>query len=124
MTTRKRIKQTTPLIVEAHPDDYSGYPFITLLQFCQDRILCIVDNTNDKMIKAYVLDYCTPAGIDEEAIIKIAEEWYNTSRDKHPLSIEFSMRGLTGEFSNVYRNYNIEYITRVIGPLPKYAMGS
>ena len=123
MTTRKRIKQTTPLVIEPHPTDYSGYPFITLLQFCQDRILCIIDNTTEKMIKAYVLDFCTPTGVDEEAIIEIAEYWFNNTRDQYPLSIEFSKRGLSGDFSKIYRNYNIEYITRAIGPVPKYDMG-
>lgn len=123
MTTRKRIKQTTPLVIEPHPVDYNGYPFITLLQFCQDRILCIIDNTTEKTIKAYTLDFCTRGDVDEEKIIEIAEYWYNNNREKYPLSIEFSKRGLSGEFSRIYRTYNIEYITRAIGPIPKYDMG-
>lgn len=122
MATRKRTKQTTPLIVEDHPDDYTGFPFITLLQFNQDNVLCIVDTANDKMVKAYVLDLCACNGIDEEQILSVAKQWYETSRDKYPLSIAFAKLQMSSGIKAIYRNYNIEYITRVIGPLPKFDM--
>lgn len=121
MSTRKHTKQLTPLIVEPHPDNYNGYPFITLIQYYQEHILCIVDNVSDKMIKAFVLDHCSNVGIDEEHVIAIASEWFNKNKDKHPLSIEFSIRGIS--LSPIYRSFNIEYVTRVIGPMSQYDMG-
>lgn len=111
-----------PLIVEDHPDTYNGYPFITLIQYRKDHNLTVVDNVNDKIIKSYVLDLCGPSNINEEEIINIANEWWHTKKDRFPLSFEFSRLGLTNTVSLIYRTFNIEYVTRVIGPLPKYEM--
>ena len=122
MATRRRTKQTVPLIVEPHPDDYTGFPFITLLQFRLQHILTIVDNSDEKQIKAYVLDSCGSEGISEELIIKVAQDWYENRRDQYPLSIEFSSLGLTPISSKVYHTYDTEFVSRVIGPMPTFPM--
>lgn len=111
-----------PLIIEQHPEDYNGYPFITLLQYRKEHILALIDNTDDKIIKAYVLDLCGPSKVDEERIVEVTLDWWDNRRDRYPLSVEFSSLGLTNDASKIYRTFNIEYITRVIGPLPKYEM--
>lgn len=116
---RRQTKQVTPLIVEAHPKDYNGFPFITLLQYNQELILCIVDLATDKNIKAYVLDYCIANGVDEESVLKVAKHWYETSYTKHPISIEFTRLQMSN-VKSIYRNFSTEFITRVIGPLPKF----
>ena len=124
MATRKRVRgNPIPLIVEEHPSEYGGYPFITLIQFRDQNVLAIVDNANDKLIKSYVLDLCEPANVDEELIINAAVDWFNNRRDQYPLSFEFSRLGITADASRIYRTYNIEFVTRVIGPLPKFDMG-
>ena len=123
MATKKRVRgNPIPLIVEEHPADYSGYPFITLIQYRNDHVLSIVDNATDKVIKAYILDMCGPAQVNEEQVIGIAASWYETNREQFPLSIEFSRLGLTSEVKNIYRTLNIEFVTRVIGPLPRFEM--
>lgn len=125
MTTKKRIRENqTPLIVEAHPDDYTGYPFITLIQYCNQHILAIVDNASEKNIKAYVLDLCGPADIDEELVIRIAVEWFQTKKTQYPLSFEFSQLGISGDMSKIYRTFNTDFVTRIIGPLPNFEMKS
>lgn len=115
-------KSTVPLILEPHPRDYSGFPFITLIQYRKHPMLVIVDNADDESIKAYVLDMCGPERVDEEMIIFAANEWYVQHRGDFPISIEFSRRGMTGMTSKIYRALNIEFISRVIGPVPKYSM--
>lgn len=122
MTKRKRSKQTVPLIIEPHPSDYNGYPFITLLQFRQDHVLSLIDNAVNNKVKAYVLDYCVPSGINEEQLIEIAGNWYETNSCKYPLSVEFSKAGLSKSLTPIYKSFNTEYITRVIGPLPQFTM--
>lgn len=123
-SSKKRIRgNPLPLIVEKHPPEYEGYPFITLIQYRDQNLLAIVDNTTDKMIKAYVLDLCGPAKVDEEKIINIASNWYENSRDRYPLSFEFSKLGMSDEVKNIYRSYAVAFVTRVIGPLPKFEMG-
>lgn len=121
MTTRKRAKHSMPLIVEKHPDDYTGYPFITLIKFRQEHILTIVDNSDDKTLISYVLDDCGPAKVNEELLILIANEWHNSGR-RYPLSIELSKRGVNDHFSPILRTFSLEFVSRIIGPVPLYKM--
>jgi hypothetical protein len=117
-------KSSVPLIVEPHPKDYAGFPFITLIQYRKAPMLVIVDNADDEVIRAYVLDLCGPEHVNEEVVIQAATEWYTTNRGNYPISIEFSRRGMTPMTSRVYRALNIEFVSRIIGPVPKYPMGT
>lgn len=123
MTTKKRVRgNPLPLIVEEHPKNYEGYPFITLIQYRDQHLLGIIDNTTDKMIKAYILDLCAPTRVNEEQIIEVAKKWYSTAKDRYPLSFEFSKLGLSEEVKGVYRSYAVGFVTRIIGPLPRFEM--
>ncbi|MEM4258038.1 MAG: hypothetical protein QXL17_02660 [Candidatus Thermoplasmatota archaeon] len=128
MVTKKRTKQPTkknkisPLIIESHPKDYNGYPFITLIQYRKQHVLAIIDNIDNKCIKAYVLDMCGPENINETEIITLVEQWYKNNSKQYPLSIEFSKCGLTQQMSKIYKSFNIEYVSRVIGPVFKFPM--
>lgn len=118
----KTTKITVPLIIEPHPVGYIGYPFITLIQYNKEHILTIVDNSDSTQVQAFVLDLCGPEKVNESMIIEVANEWYNQSYMKYPLSFEFSRRGLTEHTSRIYKAFSTDFITRVIGPLPKFAM--
>lgn len=115
-------KRQVPLIVEQHPDDYTGLPFITLIQYNKQSHLTIIDNAVEKTINAFVLDLCGPEDIDQQALFEVVTEWYENNRDNHPLSIAFSMLGLTGTVSGIYKTFNIDFVSRVIGPMPKFNM--
>lgn len=117
-------KTPAPLIVEPHPKDYSGFPFITLIQYRKAPMLAIVDNADDGAIRAYVLDMCGPERVDEETLINVAADWYVNGRATHPISVEFSRRGMTPVTSKIYRALSIEFVSRIIGPAPKYPMSS
>ena len=118
----RRSKKQVPLIIEEHPDDYVGYPFITLLQYRDKHFLSIVDNADAKGIRAYILDFCGPESVDEEFVIAVAEQWYKTSGGSYPISFEFSKMGVVGEVNKIIKTFNIDFVTRVIGPLPKFPM--
>lgn len=124
MNIKKKRGNPIPLIIEQHPEDYDGYPFITLLKYRESHFLTVVENTLGKIIKAYVLDLCGPENIDEEKLIGIASQWYENSKDQYPISFEFSKYGISNETSKILRTFNVEYITRVIGPLPNFEMNS
>jgi hypothetical protein len=111
-----------PFILEQHPESYTGYPFITLIQYKSQHILSIVDNIFNKSLKVFVIDLCGPSGINEEAIIALASEWYDNSRTRYPISFEFSKRGMTQQTSKIYRTYAIDSIARVIGPIFSFPM--
>lgn len=122
MAKRKRKGNHVPLIVEPHPEDYNGYPFITLIQYRGTHELTVVDNATDKTITAFVLDRCGPEGLNEEAVIAVIAEWYENSSDSYPLSFEFSKRGISGVMSVILMEYPTDFVTRIIGPLPKFNM--
>ena len=65
-----------------------------------------------------------PERVDEERMIQAAAEWYDTNRTNFPISIEFSRRGMTPMTARVYRALNVEFVSRVIGPVPKYPMNT
>jgi len=112
-----------PLIIESHPPDYNGYDFITLIRFNDENYLTIVDNVINKQIICYVLDLCAQSSINEEHVIEIANHWYTNNKSNYPISIEFSKLELSGKLSNLIRCFPIDYVTRVIGPLPEFEMG-
>jgi hypothetical protein len=111
-----------PLLVEAHPENYNGYKFITLIRFADEPVISIVDNVCNKQIVAYVLDYCKPTNVDEHLIIEVADDWYNNNRENYPFSIEISKRNMAAEASKILRYFPIDYVSRVIGILPEYSM--
>lgn len=117
-------KPVIPLIIEPHPEDYSGYPFMTLIQYRKTPLLVIVDNATNEYINAFVLDACGPEGVDEQGVISAAVDWYNESSSLFPVSIEFSRRGITKDTSKIYKTLNIEFVSRVIGPVPLYEMST
>ncbi len=123
MPVKKKARaNAVPLIVEDHPDDYEGYPFITLIQYRRSHVLAIVDNSDDQAIKSYVLDLCGPERVDEQKMIEVGAYWYKHHRNAHPISVEVSRKGIPGEAGRIYRSFNIEFVTRVIGPLPRFEM--
>jgi hypothetical protein len=111
-----------PLVVEPHPEDYDGYEFITLIRFNDESFLNIIDNISKKYIYSYVIDLCGPENFSEEDLIRIAYEWYDSNGDRYPISVEFSKRNLVEEASSIFRAFPIDYVTRVIGPLPQFNM--
>jgi hypothetical protein len=117
-------KTSVPLVVEPYPRDYTGLPFLTLIQFRKQPMLVIVDNVDEQQIKAYVLDMCGPEQVDEEKVIVAASDWYAQNKSNYPVSIEFSRRGMTSETSRIYRTFDVEFVSRVIGPAPEFPMSA
>ena len=109
-----------PLIVEHHPKQYKGFPFITYIQFHNSDVLAIVDNVHNKQLQCYVLDLCQPEEIDEAALIEVASRWYENNSRRLPLSVFINQLGLDVQANKIYRTYNIEFITRIVGPLFTY----
>ncbi len=122
MTTKaKKIKeQPLPLLIEEHPKNYSGFPFLTFIQFRTEHVLAVVDNVHDNQIQCYVLDYCGPEGVDDVQFMEMVDRWYHNDRDKYPLSIAISRTNLDTNFNKIHRTYHVEFVTRIVGPLFSY----
>lgn len=117
----KKTLNKIPLLSEDYPDDYVSYKFISLIQYGKEKILTVIDNTNNTQMKCFVLDLCGPEGISEQLFLEIANHWYENNFKKYPLSTELAKMGLSLVTSKILRTYNIEYISRVIGPIQKYS---
>lgn len=111
-----------PLIIEKHPENYNGYEFISLVKYDNTNFLTIIDNISNNKIVAYVLDYCKQTNIDEHELIRLANDWFEKHSTVYPLSIDLSKRGKSSEFSKILRSFNIDYVSRVIGPLYEFNM--
>ena len=121
---KKKKLTAVPLIIEPHPKEYDGYPFITLIQHRDNHLLSIIDNFDGKEISAFVLDLCAPEGISEEEVVHLAKEWYEASNARYPISFEFSRKGVADKMSKILKAFNVDFVTRVIGPLPQFPMNS
>lgn len=125
----KRLQNILPLKPEPHPENYSGYKFLSLVNFSDASFICIVDNVLNNEIVSYVLDLF-PKVYDQNVqeleihLLEIAGDWFEKSRHKYPLSIEISRRGLSNVYSKILQRYPIDNVSRVIGPLPSYNMGA
>lgn len=119
----RRSSNTVPLIIEPHPEDYTGYKFITMIRYNDTNTINVVDNIVNKSIYTYVLDLCGPSEVDENVFIEIAREWYYSDNfKKHPLSVEFSRLGWQSESNKILRVFPIDYVTRIIGPVQEFPM--
>lgn len=114
------INKKYPLIIESHPENYTGYPFITLLVYGEEKILTIIDNHDKHNINAFVLDYCRIEKLNEDLIIKVAADWYYSDKS-YPVSIEFA-KAVGLETHKIFKSFNINYVKRIIGPLPEFNM--
>lgn len=115
-------KPKSSLLIESHPKDYHGYPFITLVQYQDQTLLTIVDNMDDTKIMAYCLDFCGPERIDEQVIIAVALDWFENHREDYPISIQFAKHNMISVAAKLYRILNINFVTRFIGPANKYTV--
>lgn len=113
-----------PLIAESHPENYNGYEFITLIRYNDVNYLTVVDNIVNNQIIVYVLDECNQNKIDEEELINIINIWHSDKSKKYPLSIEFSRLGIADKLSIIMKSFSVDYVSRVIGPLPEFNMGA
>jgi hypothetical protein len=125
----KKINQLFPLVAEPHPDHYKGYEFLTLICFNGETFITIIDNVVKGEIIAYVLDFCareyeSQPEASEDYIIKVTHHWFTENRTSYPVSIEFAKSGISLLASKIIRKFPVDFVTRVIGPLPTFAMGA
>lgn len=122
--TKKPKMLGVPLVAEMHPDGYTGLPYLAMIQYHNKTEIVVVDNCTDTHIRAYVLDLCGPNNLDEVAFLNIVEDWYGTGSPIIPLSIELVRRGLVKQTTTILRSFNIDFVTRVIGPVFKFTAGN
>jgi hypothetical protein len=108
-------KRKIPSLIIEHVSDAGNLRLLSMLEHRRERYLVIVDNIDDEIITAYVLDYAQQEGVDLIAFITIAEQWLEVSGGKYPLSFELSRLGLTHVARRIYKTFDLAYVTRLVG---------
>lgn len=108
-------------MIEGHPDNYKGYPFVSLIVLAKMSKLVIVDNANNKTIRTYVIDLCGPAKVDEGQFIELTQDWYDNHRHI-PISVYFSKNGLSANMFPILKEFTVADVQRIIGPVFTYNM--
>lgn len=112
---------TIPLLIEKHPDDYTGLPFLTLIRYNNTEFLAVVDNITEGELRLYHVEECSQYGIDVTTFLKHVLDWHN-DHQSIPLSVYLSSSSLTPSYGQIYKSFNVEFISRIIGPIPKYKL--
>lgn len=110
-----------PLIIENHPDNYQGLPFLTLIKYNNQDFLVVIDNITDGELRLYQIEECEQYGINLNEFLNNVIDWYESCQHL-PLSVYLSGIDLTPRYSHIYKSFNIEFVSRAIGPIPKYKL--
>jgi hypothetical protein len=108
-------KRKIPSLIIEHVSDVGNLYCLSMLEHRRERYLVIVDNIDDEMITAYVLDHAQQEGIDLPAFIGVVERWLEHGATEYPLSFELSRLGLTSVTRRIYKTFDLAYVTRLVG---------
>lgn len=110
------------LVIEPHPSSYEGEPFLTLVKFLDSHHLCIINNMDKRILSAYVLDFCSPHGIDPFEVMAHARDWFESPDNYHmPFSFYLSKIGYEGAHA-IYHEFQLNHIARIVGPIAEYEL--
>lgn len=115
------VDKIVPIIREDHNNEYTGLPFLTLVNYQHKPYVTIIDNYINKTLSVYVLDFCEAMLIDINPILKCAELWWNNKCDQ-PFSIYLSKHHLSEMLTPLYKTFQEEHIIRVVGPICVFDM--
>lgn len=107
-------KQIPELKIEM-VNDNSNLIYLSLLEYKRETYLCIIDQTSENEIGAYVLDFAEQENINVSNFLSIVTRWFYSKSDKHPLSVEIAKHGLTDILAPIYRTFDEPYVSRIVG---------
>lgn len=113
-------KKKIPDLDVERVNDRANMHFISLLEYRREEYLCIIDNIGPNEIGAYVLDFIEQEQIPASQFLSIVIEWFYSKSDKHPLSVEVARRGLTKAIAPIYKTFDTNYVSRIVGHAFQY----
>jgi len=88
---------------------------LSLVEYKTEEFLCVIDTMTPSVVGAYVLDYADQEHVDIAEFLTFVLRWYTDKRTEYPLSVEISKNGLTSKLSALYRTFDTNCISRVVG---------
>ena len=107
-------KKIPPLVIENVKDRANLY-YMSLIEYKRESYLAIIDYITNDEISAFILDFAHQEKVNMQNFLSIVNHWFYKSAHKHPLSFEIAKLGLTAQLSPLYKSFDINYISRVIG---------
>lgn len=107
-------KKIPPLDIQEIKDT-TNLHYLSIIEYRKDNHLVVINNITEEEITAYSLDAAQPSGIDINNFLSVVTYWFYGGRDNYPLSFEFAKRGLTAKLAPIYRSFDINHVSRVVG---------
>lgn len=107
-------KKIPPLYIEHVKDSVNLY-YLSLIEYKRENYLSIIDNITDHEVSAFVLDYANQERINMVNFLSLVTNWFYKSAHLYPLSFELSKYGLTQQMSPLYRTFDKNFISRIVG---------
>ena len=108
-------KKKIPDLIFEELRDSSNLYYLSLIEYKRENYLSIIDNMTENEITAYVLDFAQQENMDIKQIFSISNQWFYSNSNRYPISFEFAKLGINKKLSPIYRKFDINYISRIIG---------
>jgi hypothetical protein len=107
-------KKMPPLILDRIIDQ-SNLFFLSLIEYRRIEYIGIIDDITSTHVKAYTFENIRPNSINQEDFLSTAIQWYYRESDFKPLSISLSSLGLTSLTSPLFKTFDLNGISRIVG---------
>ena len=107
-------KKIPPLIIEKIIDDTNLY-FLSVIEFKRNEYLGIIDDITPTHVKAYTFENIRPNSIQANEFISTITRWYYAESFRMPLSIALSQQGLTRATAPLFKSFDINGVSRIVG---------
>lgn len=113
-------KKKIPTLKVEEINTKANLHFMCLLEYKRENYLCVIDNINEEVVGAYVLDYAEQESIIVKNFLSLVTEWFYSASEKFPLSVEIARRGLTEQLAPMYKTFDTSYVSRIVGNVFSY----
>lgn len=107
-------KKIPPLAIDYVIDD-TNLHLLSIIEYKRNEYIGIIDNVTSSTVKVYLMDHDKPNSLSSNELLSQAIYWYYQSSAKHPLSVELAIQGLSPLTSAMYRSFDINGISRIVG---------
>lgn len=108
-------KRKIPELFIERAEDSGNFFYLSVIEYRRENFLVVVDNITSDSIYAYVLDFAQQEGMNMKELISIITYWFYKGSRTYPLSFEFSRLGISGITNRIYKAFELQHVTRLIG---------
>lgn len=111
----ERTRKTLPPLIIDKVSDQSNLLFLSLIEYKRHEYLGIIDDITDSHLKAYVIELNKPSVYPVNEFLSHSIRWFYSQSFNYPLSFFLSENGLTPNLTHMYKIFELNGISRVLG---------